>query len=153
MVLSQDGKTSELDANAYAVDIVAGPPGARRLATQVNAVPPEHGWASLAYSVTVPAGSQLAFGIAKDAGAAEGDDGMAFRVRIEDGSGATETLFETDLEQGAPGMAAGWKDVVVPVDRYWGKPVTLRLEVLAGANNAHDFGFWGNPRFVIDDAK
>jgi hypothetical protein len=47
-------------------------------------------------------------------------------------------------------MADGWKVVTIPADEYWGRPVRLRLQVFAGNNSLHDWGYWANPRFVID---
>ncbi len=74
---------------------------------------------------------------------------MRFRVRLEDSSGASTTLFEKELVPSAPGMG-NWNETVLPLDRYWGQPVKVSLEVFAGENNEHDFGYWANPRFVID---
>jgi hypothetical protein len=146
-----DRTAALLDAGSFAVDQVAGPVGQRRLSIRLNAVPPEQGWAGLTFSVTVPPGSRLAFGVGKDAGGLQNEDGMVFRVRIEDSVGSSDVLYETRVETSGPGMDAGWQMAMVPVERYWEQPVKLRLEVFARANNLHDYGYWANPRFVIDN--
>ena len=149
-VLRGDGAAAPLGAGSFGVDLVAGPAGQRRLSIRQNAVPPEEGWAGLAFSVTVPANSQLALGVGKDGGSLPNEDGMIFRVRVEDMLGKSDVIYETSVETSAPGLAAGWKTALIPMERYWGQPVKLRLEVFAGANDLHDYGYWANPRFVID---
>jgi hypothetical protein len=75
---------------------------------------------------------------------------MAFRIRLMDQSGQTETLFETFLTAEEGETAEAWQEVAIPLQPYWNQAAVLRLEVAAGQNGVHGQGYWANPRFVID---
>ena len=148
--LDAGDQSHPLAPGSFSADRVAGPPQALRLATLVQAPEAGQGWASLAYTVTVPPGSTLRFAALKDAGGLAEEDGMAFRVRIQKPSGELEQVFATFLQPDLPGMASGWREVSVPLEAYWDQTILVRLEVSAGANSSHDLGYWSNPRLVRD---
>jgi hypothetical protein len=124
--------------------IIAGPAGEQRLAL-FTPLPQEHleAWLSLAYEVEIPTGSALRLAVRRPAAPGE----VAYRVRLAGADGQDELLFEQ------PGVwvetAAGWHDVILPLDAYWGQRVTLAFEVRDDARVIGG-GYWANMRFVID---
>lgn len=115
---------------------VTGPPADRRLALPVQ--PPERDqWLSLAYVVTIPEQSQLRLGL-------RSSGRLAFRVRLLPLAGPPEVLYEVTREP----SQGKWTEVTIPMATYGGQPVVLRLET-AGQSDA--WGYWANPRFVIED--
>ena len=114
-----------------ATNQVAGPPGDRRLALQVQ--PPQQGWLSLAYTTTVPSGSQLATDV-------WAPQGMTFRITLEPDSGPPRLLSSTEA------VGSTWQPLTVPLEPYQGQPVTLRLEVSGPSAEA---GYWTIPRLLL----
>jgi hypothetical protein len=149
-IVPEDGEEAVGAAAGVSEMIITGPEGDQRLAFLTE--PPEsgQGWLSLVYVVSVPDQSELRLAMRKEFGRLPGEDGMAFRVRLMDQSGQTETLLETFLTAGEAGTEEVWQEVAIPLQPYWNQAVVLRLEVSAGKNALHDQGYWANPRFVID---
>ena len=134
----------------YAVDQVVGPPDERRLSIAMHPPEASGSWALLGYTVKVPVNSELRFAIMRDGGGLSSEDGMAFRIRVQGEPGQLDTVFETFLENPTPEASIGWTRAIVPMEVYWGQTVGLYLEVAAGANTWHDYGYWANPRLVVD---
>jgi hypothetical protein len=134
----------------YAVDQIAGPPRERRFSIVMHSPEEENSWAALGYTVEIPRDSTLWFAVIKEGGELVDEDGMVFRVRVQGISGRLDTIFETFVENSAPGMPAGWAEASVSLEAYWGQTVKMYFEVAAGANALHDYGYWANPRLVVD---
>lgn len=134
----------------WAADQIAGPPAAQRWTIMMRP-PPEaaRSWASLAYTVTVPTGSELRFGLWWDSHAAAQDGGMAFRVRVHEPTRPGETIFRWLPKPGTGQTADQWQEKRVSMASYWGKTVRLSLEVAAVAAPSECVaGYWANPRLV-----
>ncbi len=134
----------------WAADQIAGPLAAQRWAIMMR--PPLNGtrsWASLVYTVTIPAGSELRFGLWWDGHAAAQDEGMAFRVRVHEPTRAGATIFEARLRPETAGTPDQWQEARVSLAPYWGKTVRLSLEVAAvAAASPYATAYWANPRLV-----
>lgn len=134
IAVGADGRTSPLAAEAYALDVVAGPAGAPRLAQQVE--PPAEGWAGLGYAAAIPAGAALRMGV-------WGEPGQMVRVRGVLPAGRIVTLYEGTLND-----AGRWLPIDIPLDAYQGQKLSFWLE--AAANPAGEAVYWANPRLAID---
>jgi hypothetical protein len=143
-LLLPDGGRRFVENDGLPPLVIAGPAGAQRLAL-FTPLPEEfqEGWFSLAYDAEIPAGSELRLAVRRPAAPGE----VAYRVRVTGAGGQDELLFEQ------PGVwvetAAGWHDVILPLDAYWGQRVTLAFEV-RDDSRVIGGGYWANMRFVID---
>jgi hypothetical protein len=149
-IVNSTGQATPLPESNYHLYQVAGPAGYRRFASFLHPPVPEEGWASLAYSVSVPENGSLQFGIRRENGGLAEEDGMIFRVRAIDAGGNSQTLFEQFVDSNDHGPDNPWTDVSIPMSDYWGKTIELRFETGSGGNIIHDHGYWANPRFTID---
>jgi hypothetical protein len=143
-VINLDNSSASLDTGAYQLNQVIGPSGQKRFGFFIHPPAPETGWASLAYTTTVPYTSDLMFGIHKDWGQVEGEDGMTFRVNVVTDAGEKQTIFQSSVDI----LSEDWTELKLPMDAYWGQTVLLQFQVYANANLLHDHGYWANPRFV-----
>jgi len=134
----------------WAADQIAGPPAAQRWAIMMRPPPgAARSWASLAYTVTIPTGSELRFGLWWDSRAAAQDGGMALRVRVHEPTRPGETIFAWLLKPETGQAADQWQEERVSLAPYWGKTVRLSLEVAAVAVPSESVAvYWANPRLV-----
>jgi hypothetical protein len=131
--LRVDGQVSSVSREIGAVK-VTGPENARRLSLQMTPLPGNTGWAVQTYFDTIPANSIFAFGYlpAED---------LHYRVWIQPSNGASEMLWESDIETGEM-----WQDVAIGMERWGETAVKLQLEVqFTGAGNP-PAATWSNPR-------
>jgi hypothetical protein len=92
-------------------------------------------WLSRAFTTTIPENSVLQTAVLPK-------PNTSYRIRITGSDGEAETIFQFDSS-----AAAGWQETAVPLNDYWGKTVTISLEVMGDGDTAV---YWANPRFVID---
>jgi hypothetical protein len=136
-----------LNLGAYELNQIVGPPGQKRFGFFMHPPAPEEGWASLTYTTAVPYNSNLTFGIRKEWGQVNGEDGMTFRVNIVDNAGGQHTIYQTSMET----ITENWTEPSLPMEEYWGQTILLQFQVHADANLLHDHGYWANPRFIVDN--
>lgn len=135
----------------WAANQIAGPPTAQRWAIMMR--PPlgaTRSWASLVYTVTIPVGSELRFGLWWDGDTAAQDEGTAFRVRVHEPARISTTIFETLLRPEIGWTSGQWQEARVSMAPYWGKVVRLSLEAAAvAAPSESAAAYWANPRLVM----
>jgi len=85
------------------------------------------------------------FGIRKEWGRVDGEDGMAFRINLVDDMGVTQTIYYESIDT----VTEDWIMSEIPMDEYWQQTISLQFQVYANNNLLHDHGYWANPRFVI----
>jgi hypothetical protein len=142
-----DGMSTLLDSGAYQLDQIISVSEQERFGFFIHPPAPEDGWASLTYTTAVPTNSTLMFGIHKEWGQIEGEDGMTFRVNIIDAAGNKQTIYQTSIDA----AARDWIEPKLPMNEYWQQTVSLQFQVHANSNLLHDHGYWANPRFVVDN--
>jgi hypothetical protein len=142
-----DGTSLPLNTGDYELNQIIGPPGQKRFGFFVHPPAPGDGWSSLTYTTTVPYNSDLIFGMRKEWGQVNGEDGMTFRVNIVDNADGQHTIYQTSLDT----ITEIWTEPSLPMDDFWGQTVLLQFQVHANGNLLHDHGYWANPRFVVDN--
>jgi hypothetical protein len=152
-IVHPDGTPTTLDEGSYQLNTLTGPPEARRLGIFLHPPAPADGWASLAYLVTVPENSSLRFATRRETGGLAVEDGMLFRVIVTRPSRESEIIYSDFVEPQKNNIFEPWTEVSIPMNKYWGVDVEIRLEVAAGENLIHDHGYWANPRFVIEETS
>jgi hypothetical protein len=149
-LVADDGQKQASVSGNWQEMIVAGPPADRRLALSTP-LPDERGreWLSLAYTLTLPPGSRLQLAARQPVAASAGGTLLAYRVRLQDSTGAGETLWRQEWPVGTFDGRQAWTDLLLPLEPYWNKPITLYLEIWADGELVGDHGYWGNPSLVL----
>ncbi len=120
-------------AETPAPTVVSAPNG-RQLALKVTPSPGQ--WQSLEYTRQIPRNSALKTAVLLQ-------PGLTYRVRIQGDFAPPQTVTEVT----AVSDQAAWEEILVPLEPYWGKTITISLE----ATSADDTpAYWGNPRLVVD---
>jgi len=113
---------------------VVSAPNGRQLA--LKATPPPGQWQSLEYTLQIPQNSGLKTAVLLQ-------PGLTYRIRIQEAFAPPQTVAEVT----AVSDQAAWEEILVPLEPYWGKSITISLE----ATSAEDTpAYWGNPRLVVD---
>lgn len=147
-IVDHENNRHELDAGAFELDVVMGPEEEKRFGFFLHPPAPEEGWSSLTYRTEAPEDSALAFGLWKEWGGIEGEDGVQVRVRVKSPGLGELTVYEAELARDKN----SWTDVIVPLDQYGSQEVQIELQVAAGDNFLHDHLYWANPRIVAGDS-
>jgi hypothetical protein len=139
-----DGARTLLAPGNYQLNQIVGPPGQKRFGFLMDPPNPEAGWASLAYTTTVPDQSNLTFGIRQDGRPVDGEKGLTFRVNIVDNADEQQTIYQTST------LTEAWTELSLPMDDYWKQTILLQFQIQANTRLMHDRGYWANPRLVVD---
>jgi 4-amino-4-deoxy-L-arabinose transferase-like glycosyltransferase len=146
-IVDHENNRRELDEGAFELDVVKGPEEDKRFGFFLHPPAPEEGWSSLTYRTEVPEDSVLAFGLWKEWGGIEDEDGVQVRVRVRSPGLGEQTVYQADLATDKN----SWTDVTVALDHYGSQEVQIELQVAAGDNFLHDHLYWANPRIVAGD--
>ncbi|NKQ34986.1 MAG: hypothetical protein HF973_05140 [Chloroflexi bacterium] len=120
-------------ATTPAPTVVSAPNG-RQLALKLT--PPPGQWQSLEYTLPIPQNSALKTAVLLQ-------PGLAYRIRIQEAFEPPQTVAEVTAVSGE----ANWEEIAIPLEPYWGKTVTIKLE----AQSADDTpAYWGNPRLIVE---
>ena len=113
---------------------VVSAPNGRQLALKLT--PPAGQWQSLEYTLPIPQNSALKTAVLLQ-------PGLTYRIRIQEAFEPPQTVAEVT----AVSDEANWEEIAIPLEPYWGKTVTIKLE----AKSADDTpAYWGNPRLIVE---
>jgi hypothetical protein len=113
---------------------VVSAPNGRQLALKVTPSPGQ--WQSLEYTRQIPRNSALKTAVLLQ-------PGLTYRVRIQSDFAPLQTVTEVT----AVSDQAAWEEILVPLEPYWGKTITISLEATSVDDTP---AYWGNPRLVVD---
>ena len=121
--------------NTTPIPTVVSAPNGRQLALKLTPSPGQ--WQSLKYTRQIPQNSALKTAVLLQ-------PGLTYRVRIQGDFEPPQTVDEVT----AVSNQAAWEEILVSLEPYWGKTITISLEAMS----ADDIpAYWGNPRLVVDE--
>ena len=110
---------------------------------------PTEGWASVSYTVTAPALSTLQLAIYKAWGDVPEEDGIDYRIIVQNHSGEELIRVQDSLDA----KKDTWSELDLPLSPFLPEDQIIQIDfqVYAQANFLHDHVYWANPRLTTEE--